>query len=230
MPPLILTDALVLLGQSNVTGQTNKVSIEVKVDEQDATTFGSGGAHVRVAGLKDVTVKASGFAGVGDAAAWLSVGVPTPLTVAVESSAGAPAWICQALTSTLTVLDGAVGDLAQFDLQASGASQWGLLRGILTLPPQQVTADVDGAGAQLGAAIAVVGASVHVLGGTGSCDVVIQTDVDSTFSAPVTAETITVTGSSVFVAAPFTTTDAWWRAVVENVTGNLTIAVAIGKL
>lgn len=229
MPPLVLTDALILLGQSNITGQTNKVSLEVKIDEQDATTFGSG-ARVRVAGLKDVTVKASGFADVGDAAAWLSVGTPTPLTVAAESTAGAPAWICQALTSTLTVLDGAVGDLAQFDLQASGASQWGLLRGTLTLPPQQVTANVDGVAAQLGAAIAAVGACVHVLGGTGSCDVVIQTDVDSTFSAPVTAETVTVTGSSVFVAAPFTTTDTWWRAVVENVTGNLTIAVAIGKL
>lgn len=59
--PVILTDAEVTINSVDMTSFTSQVSIDQSIDDVDVTTFGSGGARERIAGMGDGTFGISMF-------------------------------------------------------------------------------------------------------------------------------------------------------------------------
>lgn len=235
MAVFVLTDALILAHDQDLSGQSNKVTLKTMADEKDATTFGQGGYRVKVGGLKTVDLDLSGYqdsSAVPDAAAFAALGVADrAYTVAAANVTGQTAYLFQAGEFEYDQGD-AVGNLAPFDAKAKGTNIVGVARGQLAKPKGVVSATgVLGGGVNLGAGGAgkFLYATLHVIGTPGTTvTVIVQSDTTSGFAAPTTRATIgpiTTAGGTFMTrvnAAAFT--DTWWRFNVSAITGSFTLA------
>jgi hypothetical protein len=223
--PLPLVDCRIYYSTLDATGFSNKVELTTSWEDLDRTTFGSGGAHERTAGLADSTATLDVFWQAGDltfpddvafAAAGLSV---QPLTVVPTSGAvGTLAYLGKMQENTYKP-GGEVGKLLAATVDLAGEQP--IARGVILHPQGTArTTTGTGTGQQIGAVTATqrMYANFHAMsvsGSTPSLAVKIQSSVDNTFGSPTdritftTATGLTSQASNVLGAI----TDQWWRAV-----------------
>lgn len=226
---IVLTNCLALVGNHNFTCSTNQVALEVKAAELDATTFCSAGWETKVGGLCSATVKHSGFADYGstDAAFPANVGVNgLPVSIAVDNTAGSTAYLLRGLEGAMSTL-GKVGDLSPID--GNITSDGPAARGVLALAPS-VPSTGALAVAQLGAitsgrrAVAIM----HLLGGTGTVSLELQSAATVGFASPTVRASATAAATATWIESSTVTADAFWRINVTAVTGSPTIALTMG--
>lgn len=232
-----LTDALILFGSYNLSGDLNKVGVDLSAGEETDTTFGDT-FHSRPGDqLADVTMMAEGFwqsaaSDAPDPVAVNALGAAgTVVTVADVSTTGATAYLLGVHEGTYTQSD-EIGAVRPFTLACSGSSGRGPVRGRLLLPVTSVTGDANGTGYQLGAVASDQFAyiSIHVLSAGTTADVIVESDDNANFTSATTRSTTTVTTAGTPTVSPVAgaVTDDYWRVRTANVTGTFSIAVAVG--
>lgn len=240
--PLVLMDARIYLESADVTGWSNKVETAASVDDEDMTTFASGGWHERTAGEKDLDASVEGFFEQLDVSRpddmfWANLGSnQAALTVAPTSgAAGVLAYL-----SRVQVMDykpaANVGKLLAWSSSLKG--NWPLVRGTILHPQGTArTATGTGTGFQIGAVTVAqrMYACLHVLsvsGTTPSITVSLQSSVDNTFASPTTRITFladtALDGQALSLLGAVT--DQWWRAswVISGTTPSFLFAVSAG--
>ncbi|MEU6267694.1 hypothetical protein [Saccharopolyspora shandongensis] len=108
----------------------SSATLEFEVDEQDATTFTSGGYSEVLGGLKSgtlsLTFKQDYAAGAVDATLWPILGEVVPFTLKAKSAATSatnPLYGGNVLIAGYTPVGGEVGNIAEFEVEfpTSGA-------------------------------------------------------------------------------------------------------------
>lgn len=230
MAKTVLTNVRYFVGPADLTAQTNKVEWDDQMEEKDVTNFGSGGAKELLAGVESVSISAHGQYEAGDpgyaddewwdARRILEAHTVSPLPSSSSLDVGDVAYLTEAVRLS-GKLFGQVGDVAEYDLGASGSL--GMVRGsVMQSPGSAVTADADGTAVQLGALSAGqrLVASLHVLSvaGTNTPELVVTIESDSVeaFSGSpetrLTFSTFTAVGSEVQRSSVGAHTDTWYRA------------------
>jgi len=123
MAKTVVTSRYVSIGTADVSASLSGASLEITVEEVDKTSLGSAGWREVAAGLKSgsVTLNFQQDFGVGGVDALLYPLIGTEATVTIRSSsatvsASNPAYSAVVLVSQYTPINGAVGDLATFDV------------------------------------------------------------------------------------------------------------------
>jgi hypothetical protein len=123
MAKTVVTSRYVSIGTADVSSALSGASLEITVEEVDKTSLGSAGWREVAAGLKSgsVTLNFQQDFGVGGVDALLYPLIGTEATVTIRSSSATvsatnPAYSCAVLISQYTPINGAVGDLATFDV------------------------------------------------------------------------------------------------------------------
>lgn len=141
MAIFVLKDADIFTGPVELSCVANNVSIETSADELDATTFCSDGWKVTQGGMKSWSATVAGFTDYEfesatptydtsvDAYSFGSIASSGIFTVAPLGDASTPIYFGTAQTITYTNT-GDVGQLAGFNLNATGSSSAGLLQGL----------------------------------------------------------------------------------------------------
>jgi hypothetical protein len=223
------------------TTDTNQASINVEVEELDATTFGGNGTRSRRAGLRTITSELGGFwqsatSGAVDPEVFPDLGVADRvLTMSPTGVAGDPVYMYQAGKFGYQAF-GTVGELTPFSLNCSSTNGVGVVRGQLA----KARGDVSATGA-LGSALnlGAVGtgqnlyAALHVFGTPGTTITVrVQSATSSAFTSPTNHPNIgggAITAAGGYwmarIAGPITNT--WYRFDVSAITGTFNVAGAI---
>ena len=119
MTASVLSNGLLLLDDRDLTGRTNAIGIDYGAESQDETSLDDD-TRIAKGGLKTVGLSAEGFFdGPYDADIYGSIGVASSLiTMAATKSVGDVAYTIQALTGNYTPIQGSVGDIVGFSLNA----------------------------------------------------------------------------------------------------------------
>lgn len=238
MSSLVLTDAKLFVAGRDFSGQMNALALEYSSDLQDATTFGAG-TRINAGGLESIKANAQGLwdsasANAVDQVSFDNIGLSDiPIVIAPSPAVGDTAFLFRAVHSEYAP-GGKVGELLGFSVSMEGSGGQPLIRGAL-LQNGSATGNVTGPSVQLGAVSAAqfVYAALHVMSGTGSFIVKVQSASDQAFTTPndrITFATV-ATGTPVAsewarLAGPIT--DTWWRITATNPnTRNFAVAVGI---
>jgi hypothetical protein len=238
----VLTNARIFAGGCDLTGAGNKIELSAEVEDKDRTTFGSGGAKERTAGLFDSAVSGGGFWEAGSAAAvddhmWASLGAHDAWTLTEHgATVGTIAYLVKALETSYKFL-GAVGEVAPWEAEAKG--NWPMARGLIAHPPGTArTATGTGTAQELGALTGdqYLYAALHVLsaaGTTPSITVEIESDDAEAMSSPTTRLSFaaaTTTGAQEIVRVAGPITDTWFRPkwTISGTTPSFLFVVSFG--
>lgn len=212
-----------LFGSTRLTGQLNQMAEAMATGANDATVFG-GRTTIFKPGLKGYRATASGFwAATEDLALENNLVVEDiPISILLtDGTAGTPARSHKAMLAQLTRGPGQVGQLLPLSIEM--AAMGGPVRGTV-LHNASASGNVTGTAFQLGA----VGATqflygiIHVFSGTGSFDVLIQSDNAQGFGSPTTRITFTNVPTGTPATYQWATpvagaiTDDWWRISATN--------------
>lgn len=247
-----LTDARIYWGGADVSGQTNKVMAEAKLQDLDKTTFGSGAWEECAGGLFSGSSSVEGFWAAGDPTMpddrfFTDLGsavVPqsmVPTTAgATQPAVGALAYLGRAQETKYSMF-GAVGALTPFAIDTRYNTP--VLRGVVMHPNGTArTTTGTGTGVQVGAVTATqrmyAALHVHSVSGTSTPTITVklQSSVDNTFASP--TDRITFTGATAisgqFSSVAGAITDTWWRAA-WTITGSspsftFTVTAGVGPL
>lgn len=232
----VLTDALILFGGYNLSGDLNKVSIDIEAGEETDTAFGDT-YHSRPGGqLCDVKMAVEGWwqsaaSAAPDPQAINALGTAgTVVTVADLSTTGATAYLLGVHEGKYTQSD-TVGQVRPFTIETSGSSGVGPVRGRLLLPVTSLTGNTTGTGYQLGAVAAgqSVYTTIHVTAAGTTATVIVESDDNASFTSATTRSSTVVTavGATSVAAVAGAITDDYWRVRVASVTGTFSIAAAV---
>ncbi|MGI8313335.1 hypothetical protein [Saccharopolyspora hattusasensis] len=234
MPKFALTDARIVAGGADLSSHSNTVELSAEVDDQEATSFTSGGWAEVIGGLSSATVSAGGQWEAGDAskvddATWSQIngGVAVPWTVSPSLlEAGSLAYSLTALPTSYTVL-GDVGAVAPWEAEAAGSGA--LVRAVVEVAPTALVASGASTGRQLTvpAGKALV-ATVHVLALAGTLSIDIESAPDGTWTDTEVRSTYAPTGPGatvIRVAGPVA--DSYWRAA-WTLAGTAQVVVTLG--
>ena len=241
MTAFALVDATILAGGTDLTGQSNEVSLEPTADSLDATVFGSGGWRARQAGLRGGTFGVKGFYAAGDLslpddALFASLGVRgVPLTLSpVLPVVGGVAYLLKTMSGSYS-WGGQVGELCPF---TGGAEADGpIVRGAYAMTGTK-TVTTNGAAVNLGAVPAgsKLYAALHVVtvsGVTPSLTVSIQSDDAVGLPSPTTRGSFaaaTARGSQWLEIASPGAGETFWRATatISGTTPSFLFHVSFG--
>lgn len=239
---LVLTNARIFTGGADLTGSSNKISIDPEFAVEDATNFGSGGWTENVAGLASSEIAAEGQWEAGDPSKvddnrWAALGGLSAWSITPAGAAvGTLSYFTKAFDGEYS-LGGEVGKLVPWSAKAAGS--WPVVRGQIAHDPGTArTATGSGAGAQLGAVATGKNlyAALHVLSiagtATPSITAAIESAPDNTFGAPTTRLTFaaaTALGGQI-LRVPGPITDTWWRPkwTISGTTPSFLFVVAFG--
>lgn len=235
MSAFVLFDCSAWIDGFAATTYSNNLSLKQDIDDQDTTTFGSGGYKSRIGGLRSVDFELKGFweSPVDDT--WTNLGVADrTCTVTANATEAQPAWMFQAGEFSYE-RGGGIGDVDPFSLKAMGTNGVGLVAGQLAKSKGDVSATgVLGSVLNLGAPTSTqyVYAVLHVFTAGTTITVQVQSDDSAGFSSATTRGTIgpiTTTGGTWMtrVAGPFVG-ETHWRMNVSAITGTFNVAGAIG--
>ena len=241
MAKIVLTNARLLIGAADLSGDTNEVTIQAKKEQKDVTNYNSSGWREFIGGLGQATINAKGFWEAGtlslpDDQNWAQLGGAGGVTICPAGAADqALCYLTNVVEFDYTLL-GKVGDVAPFDVNLM--STWSLVRGAIANPPgSALTTTGSGTINNLGAVVAgqQIYADLHVLsvaGSTPSITVTIQSAATGGFGSPTTRITFAAaTGIGGQIArAPGPITDAFWRAswTISGGSPSFLAAVAFG--
>jgi hypothetical protein len=236
MSTLILTDAMILLAGYDLSGDMNSVSIESGIETKDNTTFGDDTRSMQ-GGLKTSGVSAEGFwnGGTGEVDDILFNGMGLDGKIIMISPTGVESDIAYSINSMVGKYSpgGAVGEMFKFSVDA--AAQGDLIRGTLIFNAASLSSSGNGTGYQLGA----VGASETLYGvlqvlnaGTGTIDIIVESDIDNTFTTAATQLTFTQfadVGAEIQTKAG-AITDDWYRVsyTIAGASPDFQFALALG--
>lgn len=237
MATFVLTDAVILVHDQDLSGISNKTTLKLTAEDKDVTVFGGGGYRLSLGGLKAISFDASGYqdsAAGPDAAAFAALGVvDRAYTVAAANVVAQPAFLFQASELQYDLGD-AVGNVAPINMMSKGSNIVGVARGQLAKTKGVVSATgVLGSGVNLGAGGAgkFLYATLHAFAVGTTVTVTIQSDTTSGFGAPTTRATIgpitTAGGTFMTRVNAAAITDTWWRFNVTAITGSFTLAGAL---
>lgn len=243
MSAIALTDARILVHGYDFTGDSNQVSLTAEADEHDTTTFGSAREthwRSRITGLKTAAANVSGFWGAApDEAVWASLGVADRVTmISPTGEPGDATYMVRGGTFSYEVF-GEVGEPAPFSLDISSTNTEGMVRGKALIWPDP-DAPVNAVGVagvadlELPAATDAqyLYAAFLVVGTPGTTiTAVLESAPAADFAAPTTRFTfgpITAAEGRWGVRIPGPITDTHYRLRVTAVTGDFTIAAAVG--
>lgn len=123
MTAMVLLASYLSVDGTDVSDQTSKIELEVDVDEQDVTTFGSGGWKEVLGGLKSAKLSVTfdnDFAdGSLDETMWGLLGTVVPFEVRPSNaarSASNPAYTGNVLITKWVPISGSPGDVASVDV------------------------------------------------------------------------------------------------------------------
>lgn len=244
----VLIDARIYWGGADMSGQSNKVTADAKLNPLDSTTFASGIWEECAGGLFSGTSTVDGFWAAGDAGKpddrlFADLGVATVPQSLVPTAAGAAhpsvgglAYLGRA-QETKYSLFGPVGELTPFSVDTRYNTP--VLRGQVLHPNGTArTTTGTGTGVQLGAVTALqrmfAALHVHSVAGTSSPTITVklQSSVDNTFASP--TDRVTFTGATAisgqFSSAIGAITDTWWRAAwtISGSSPSFTFTVTAG--
>ena len=232
MAESVFTDGLLFLGAVNLTGQIRETSLVVSAETPDTTSLEDTSRN-RVGGLKDVVLSAAGyFDSPPDSTLFSEIGVAnTLITACPTTTLGDPAFFFRALVGEYSPIQGTVGEVKGFTLNA-GADLGDLVRGyLMEFGTETVTG--NGTGRDLGTVSAAqyLYACAHVTAVSGNWDIIVQSDSTGSFLSPadqITFSGITAVGDQFDSVAGAITDDNFRIRFVENSAGSITVAVAIG--
>jgi hypothetical protein len=225
------------------TTDSNALTLKLAIDDQETTTFQSGGYRTRIAGLRDVEGELQGnwqsdvatvVTGAPDVQAFPDLGImDRVVTVSPAGNEAETAYIYQAGKFSYELLGG-VGEVAPFTLSMKGSNGQGLVRGQLAKARGSVSATgALGSPINLGAPVLgqYVYAAFHVFTAGTTITVQVQSDTASNFPSATTVATIgplTTQGGTWMtrVAGPFVG-ETWWRLNVSAITGTFNVAGTI---
>lgn len=239
-----LTDAVIWLGQYDLSSDHNKISLDQSAEPLKATTFGpTTTTHSHVAGLKSASISGSGMLAYGansieDALRSRFTLSDAPHTfMARGADVGELAWFLKSLQTEYTPMGGEVGGLHLFNVK-SVPSRSPLVRGQLVVAKlARTTSSNSGTPVQLGAVSSAqrLYAALHVFAASGttpSLTVTVKSDSSVAFASPVTQITFATTSvaSSEFKSVAGPITDDWWRVdwTIAGTTPSFTFAVVLG--
>lgn len=231
----VLTQGKVYMGKYDLSGDLRSVGLTSSVDLVDAATFGQT-THVRKGGLRRVELAHEGLwnggTGLSDDALFSKIGVADePVTVAGEGAdAGEAAYLFKAVHGQYEV-GASIGEMLRFSVGARASGAPGLVRGTMLFNGSAASTST-GTKYQVGAATATQAmyAALHVLSGTGTLDVIVQSDADSSAGSETNRITFTqATGAtSEWKSVVGAITDTWWRVSYTITTGPFVFAVSAG--
>lgn len=239
MGAFVLTDCSVWVDGLAVTTYATEASIKTSVDDQETTTFGSGGYRSRVGGLRNVEADVKGnWESAVDPAAITGLGVADQVTTFTATGvAGDPAWFFQAGNFSVDRF-GKIGEVDPFSLSIMGTNAAGLVAGKLAAAKGNISATgvlgsaLTGlsANSQVSATQYLYGA-VHVFTAGTTMTLKIQSDDNAGFSSPtdrITLSAITATGGTWVTRLIGPITDTYFRFNCTAITGTFNVAAAIG--
>lgn len=234
----VFTDAVVLYGEFDLSGDSNDVKLERKVDMKESTRWGAT-EHRFQAGLVDMDVQGKGLLQFDDSTTpkavdyfFSQVGGSTPkvVTVAASSADGATAYLGNMVNEERPA-EFKVGEFGSFDFKFKCAGQH--TRGRMAFPLATRTATATGTIYELGALTATqkLLAAVHVTEFDGtSLDVAIfsnDTNNTTTPTSRISFNQLEGTGSE-FKEVSGAITDTYWYAVFTFVGTSFKAAVSFG--
>lgn len=198
MAKQVLTNAMVLAGGYDLTGDANAIAVDYGAELKDCTTLGDD-TRINKGGLKTVQVQVSGFydAATQDNKNFADVGVSgNPVGFAVGANAGDVAYFFDAVAGEYEIGE-SVGEINKFSLGAG--AQGDLIRGVIGHNARETaeTASGTGTAVDLGAVSSTqrLYAVLHVLESIGSgdqaLDVKIESDDNGSFTSAVDQITFT---------------------------------------
>lgn len=235
MAAFALTDVFMHVHGYDLTCDSNELRMELASNPLDVTTFCSDGWTELIGGVKSSTFNMAGFWSQGqDVVSFDDLGVVNrAMTFGPVNTEGQVAYLAK-LGHFNYQQGGAHGEAAPFALTAAGSDGWGVVRGKLAAAKQTVTATgVAGSVVELGAVAAdeYLYATFHVFEAGTTITVQVQSDENATFAAPTTRATIgplTTTGGTFIARVAGAITDTHYRLNVSAITGEFSVAGAIG--
>lgn len=222
MATQVLTNAKVWLDSYDLSSDLNAVAIEQGADQQEATTFGND-TKISKPGLKTVKASLSGLINLGPLLSeeFLSSKIAladVPLSVGPTTGLeGEPGFSFLSSIASFTPVQGSVGDLMKFKLDATATSAE-LVRGTIVHNGSRTTTG-NGTVFNIGAVAAgqALFAVLHVpaISGGPSVTIKVQSAPTVGFAAPtdrITFTAVTTKGSQWAVPVAGAITDAFWRA------------------
>lgn len=234
----ILRDCAIYYGGYDLTSTANSIEFDASCASVDLTTFGSAGAHVLAAGLRDGSANVTTFLDTATSEAALktdNVG-QTELLTAVAFPTGGTVTAgdrCYAMRGLLksSKTPRKVGEAEQIEAMMPQAQREGVLGGTVILAPVSVNSSGTGSVLNLGAVAAgqTVYFGVHVIASSGNRTItpVLQSASAAGFGTPtdrVTLSSISSVGAS-FGSSSTATTDAYWR--ISYTTGGSSGSVTV---
>jgi hypothetical protein len=248
MAVLSLLDAETLIGSVRMTSVSNETHLAVKHEALDATTYGSGGAHVYVAGLQDVMTSCAGFYDAAAAEAGALApdaeqfsqlgGAQVPVTICPTGADLSVAYIVGGRKGAVTLF-GQVGRLAPFTAETWGDGK--VARGQL-IHPANVTRTAGGTGSTsilgvvpTGKSLYVACHAVTVTGTTPALTLTVQRDDNAGFTTPIAVATLgpvsAPASSLTIVPGPITPDDRYrlvWTLTGTTPVARFAVAVGVG--
>ena len=237
MASFTMLDVSVHIAGHDFSTDSTELTVSTEVDDQETTTFQSGGWRSRIGGIRDLTANVSGIwqSGVGlvDPEAFTNLGVTTlPVTFSPTNATGDTAYFAQMGEFTYEIF-GSVGEVAPFSIDMSGTQGAdGLLRGLHTFPRGSVSATgVLGTEATMGAPLVATYLVVHTYSAGTTITLQVQSDDNGAFSSATTqgSTTITTAGGTWLKIPGAFPGETHWRVNVSAVTGtfNLSCGLAV---
>ncbi len=238
----VALDVTTWLGGYDLTGDSNKTSLDLEHDALPDSAYGDRGMS-RVAGFESVRTQVEGWAqyGTGLVDEELITGLGSALQVISQSPDAAESSVVYFWQSKKFTYQqfGQVGEINPFQLTAEGVRGNGTLsvgavRGRILKTKGNVSATgATGTPFQLGAVAAgqYLYGAFHVFSAGTTITAVLESAPDNTFAAPTTRATfgpITTTGGTWATRATGPITDTWYRLRVTAITGTFTIAAVAG--
>lgn len=153
MSELVLKDVKVYINGRDLSGEHNNVSLEYKAELLDTTVFGSS-FRKRIPGLHDIEFSGQGythnspstggmtqhFTNLGTSGVPVSI-CPSPSSAGVASgSTKGDAYIFNSVEPSVVPMQGSVGEIVQFSMQAQGADGTPLVKAKVLTNKQYSTA------------------------------------------------------------------------------------------
>jgi hypothetical protein len=232
----VFTDAVVLFGQWNLSGDSNDVKVERKVDMKESTRWGAT-EHRFQAGLMELEASGKGMLQFDDSATpkavdyfYTTVGTEKVMTIAASRADGATAYLGNMISEDRPA-DFKVGEFGMFDFKFKCAGQH--TRGIMGMPLTSRTATGNGTIYQLGALTSVqkMLAALHVTEFVGtSLDVIVYSNDTNNTTTPTARITFTqATGMTAeFKEVAGAITDTYWYVGWTFVGTSFKAAVSLG--
>ena len=172
MAVVVLTNGRMYAGGLNLSGQTNKMELEIEADELDVSSI-QDSWDATVLGRKRASLSAEGFWAAGAGAPddlYALLGTSVPITVLPDGADGSVGYSLQSLPVKYTPVDSGAGDVMKFTLEAKGGVGRAVKGTVMHSDAVARTATGNGVARQLGAVSASqrVYAALHVIEASGA--------------------------------------------------------------